>query len=61
MLSDPGFRGDWARVAESHRDLLRALEGDDPQRAAELFRLHAGGNLGLAETTSSDDRAHGAS
>ena len=47
VLSDPNFSGDWARVAETHRDLLNALEGDDPEEAAQLFHRHASGNLGL--------------
>jgi DNA-binding GntR family transcriptional regulator len=47
VLSDPNFAGDWGRVADSHRDLLNALEGEDSNHAAELFRLHADGRLGL--------------
>jgi DNA-binding GntR family transcriptional regulator len=54
VLSDPNFTGDWRRVADSHRDLLNALEGEDAERAAELFRLHASGNLKLTEPRQSE-------
>jgi DNA-binding GntR family transcriptional regulator len=54
VLSDPNFAGDWARVAETHRDLLNALDGADPDRAAELFRRHASGRLGLSESDQPD-------
>jgi DNA-binding GntR family transcriptional regulator len=50
VLSDPNFTGDWSRVADSHRDLLDALEGDDPERAAGLFHLHASGGLQLSDS-----------
>jgi DNA-binding GntR family transcriptional regulator len=50
VLSDPSFAGDWARVANSHRDLLDVLEGDDPERAAQLFRIHASGGLRLSDS-----------
>jgi DNA-binding GntR family transcriptional regulator len=49
VLSDPNFSGDWAKVAETHRDLLDALDGEDPEQAAQLFRRHASGGLGLSE------------
>lgn len=48
VLSDPNFAGDWEMVAQSHRDLLRTLEGGDSDHAAELFRLHANGSLQLS-------------
>jgi DNA-binding GntR family transcriptional regulator len=50
VLSDPNFPGDWAKVAETHRDLLDALDEADPDRAAELFGRHAGGRLNLTES-----------
>ena len=49
VLSDPNYVGDWQAVAESHRDLLDALEGDVSEHAAQLFRLHASGTLHLSE------------
>ncbi|MFC9561052.1 GntR family transcriptional regulator [Agromyces sp. NPDC056965] len=45
VLGDPKFAGDWHVVADWHRSLLDALEGDDPEYAAELFRAHAAGRL----------------
>jgi DNA-binding GntR family transcriptional regulator len=41
VLSDPGFEGDWHVVAEMHRDLVVALDGDDPEAADDLFSAHA--------------------
>jgi DNA-binding GntR family transcriptional regulator len=47
VLSDPAFEGDWHVVAEMHRDLLSALDDDDPEAADDLFSAHAIG-MGLA-------------
>jgi DNA-binding GntR family transcriptional regulator len=47
VLSDPDFDGDWGDVAEAHRDLLRSLENDRPQQAADKFRRHASGDSQL--------------
>jgi len=55
VLSDPGYAGDWHHVAESHRDLLDVLEGDAPDRAADLFRRHASGELHLSERHGSQE------
>lgn len=41
VLSDPAFDGDWHVVADMHRALLDALEGDDPTAAEDLFTAHA--------------------
>jgi DNA-binding GntR family transcriptional regulator len=61
VLSDPNFDGDWGRVAESHRDLLDVLNGEDVERAAELFRLHASGSLRLSKQHSGDPSPSGMS
>ncbi len=45
ILGDPHFAGDWHLVAEWHQSLLEALEKDDADAAAELFRAHAAGTL----------------
>jgi hypothetical protein len=36
VMSDPLFAGGWADVAESHGDLVDALEARDSERAADL-------------------------
>jgi DNA-binding GntR family transcriptional regulator len=45
VLSDPGFEGDWHEVAEMHRQLLVALDDEDPEAADDLFSAHA---IGMA-------------
>lgn len=45
VLGDPKFAGDWHQVADWHRSLLEALESDDGDAAAQLFRAHAAGTL----------------
>ena len=44
VVSDPNFIGDWHEVAETHRGLLSALDGGDPETAARLFRAHSDGH-----------------
>lgn len=44
VVSDPNFVGDWHAVAETHRGLLGALDGGDPETAARLFRAHSDGH-----------------
>jgi DNA-binding GntR family transcriptional regulator len=41
VLSDPAFDGDWHVVADMHRTLLDALQGDDQEMAEDLFSAHA--------------------
>lgn len=45
VLGDPKFAGDWHQVADWHRSLLEALEHQDGDAAAQLFRAHAAGTL----------------
>jgi DNA-binding GntR family transcriptional regulator len=45
VLGDPKFAGDWHQVADWHRSLLEALEQEDGDAAAQLFRAHAAGTL----------------
>jgi DNA-binding GntR family transcriptional regulator len=47
VLSDPGFAGDWHAVADMHRALLDALQGDDQGAADDFFSAHA---LGMGST-----------
>ncbi|RZU63848.1 GntR family transcriptional regulator [Microterricola gilva] len=44
VLSDPNFGGDWHAIAETHRGLLSALDGTEPEGAAQAFRAHADGH-----------------
>lgn len=54
VVSSPRFLGDWIEAADVHRVLVRALDGEDPQRAADMFRLHASGRWGLEQHGSLD-------
>lgn len=45
VLSDPNYPGDWHEVADTHRELVDALDGDDVDAAVDLFISHA---IGLA-------------
>ena len=49
VLSDPAFEGDWHEVAEMHRDLLAALDDEDPEAANDLFSAHAIGTTRAPE------------
>jgi DNA-binding GntR family transcriptional regulator len=55
VLSDPNFSGDWGKVAETHRDLLNVLDGEDPEAAADLFRRHASGGLQISGADRSEE------
>ncbi|MFF3559638.1 GntR family transcriptional regulator [Streptomyces sp. NPDC002574] len=48
VVSDPLFTGDWGRMADSHAELLSALESAGPDAAAAQFAAHARGDDGIA-------------
>jgi DNA-binding GntR family transcriptional regulator len=41
VLSDPNYEGDWHAIADTHRELVDALDGGDVDEAVDLFINHA--------------------